>query len=90
MIYNDEHATVEESLTDSNVGARKGRNIRDNLFVINAITNSGKQPVKKVLVQKTVKAREKSDKKILAKPPPKVVGQDPADSYLSMIPVFSK
>ena len=40
MIYNDEYATVEESLTDSNVGARKGRNIRDNLFVINAITNS--------------------------------------------------
>ena len=40
LIYNDEYATVEASLTDSNVGARKGRNIRDNIFVINAITNS--------------------------------------------------
>ena len=40
LIYNEEYATVEASLTDSNVGARKGRNIRDNIFVINAITNS--------------------------------------------------
>ena len=40
LIYNDEYSTVEASLTDSNVGARKGRNIRDNIFVINAITNS--------------------------------------------------
>jgi hypothetical protein len=27
-------------LTDSNVGARKNRNIRDNIFVLNAVTNS--------------------------------------------------
>ena len=40
LIYNDEYYTIDDSLTDSNVGARKGRNIRDNIFVINAITNS--------------------------------------------------
>ena len=30
---------IDSNLTDSNVGARKERNIRDNIFVINAITN---------------------------------------------------
>ena len=42
---------------------------------------TGKQPVKKFLVQKPSKAREKSDKKILAKPPPKVVEQNPPESF---------
>ena len=36
LIYNDD-------LTDSNVGARKNRNIRDNIFVLNAIMNSLKK-----------------------------------------------
>ena len=40
LIYNDEYQTYDENLTDSNVGARKKRNIRDNLFVLYAITNS--------------------------------------------------
>ena len=40
LIYNDEYDTIEEALSDSNVGARKGRNIRDNVFVLNAVTNS--------------------------------------------------
>ena len=40
LIYNDEYQVIDSNLTDSNVGARKGRNIRDNVFVINAITNS--------------------------------------------------
>ena len=31
------------NLSDSNVGSRKARNIRDNIFVINAITNSVKK-----------------------------------------------
>ena len=34
LIYNDEYYTIDDSLTDSNVGARKGRNIRNNIFVI--------------------------------------------------------
>ena len=40
LIYNDEYNTIDSNLTDSNVGARKGRNIRDNIFVLNAIINS--------------------------------------------------
>ena len=42
LIFNDEYETIDRNLTDSNVGGRKGRGIRDNLFVINAITNSVK------------------------------------------------
>ena len=40
LIYNDEYKKIVDSLTDSNVGARKQRNIRDNIFVMNAIINS--------------------------------------------------
>ena len=40
LIYNDEYYNIDSELTDSNVGARKNRNIRDNIFVVNAITNS--------------------------------------------------
>ena len=39
LIYNDEYPTIDAKLTDSNVGARQNRNIRDNLFVVNAILN---------------------------------------------------
>ena len=40
LIYNDEYENIDEELSDSNVGARKNRNIRDNIFVLNAVTNS--------------------------------------------------
>ena len=40
LIYNDEYPNIDEELSDSNVGARKNRNIRDNIFVLGAITNS--------------------------------------------------
>ena len=40
LIYNDEYKAIDANLTDSNVGARKSRNIRDNLFVLYAIQNS--------------------------------------------------
>ena len=40
LIYNDEYPGIEENMSDSNVGARSKRNIRDNIFVVNAITNS--------------------------------------------------
>ena len=40
LIYNDEYPIIDENLSDSNVGARKNRNIRDNIFVLNAINNS--------------------------------------------------
>ena len=47
LTYNDSYDTIDENLTDGNVGARKHRNIRDNIFVVGAISNSvinGKQP----------------------------------------------
>ena len=37
LIYNDEYANIDENLTDINVGAMRNRNIRENIFVINAI-----------------------------------------------------
>ena len=40
LIYNDVYPIIDMNLTDANVGARKARNIRDNLFVLNAISNS--------------------------------------------------
>ena len=40
LIYNNEYPNIDDHLTDSNVGAIRQRNIRDNIFVINAITNN--------------------------------------------------
>ena len=39
MIYNDIYETVDRHMSSSNIGARKNRNIRDHLFVINGVTN---------------------------------------------------
>ena len=39
LISNDEYYNIDENLSDCNVGARKNRNIRDNIFVLNAIVN---------------------------------------------------
>ena len=43
LIFNDEYEALDKNLTDSNVGGRKGRNIRDNIFLLSAITNSIKK-----------------------------------------------
>ena len=40
LLYNDVYPIIDSNLTDANVGSRRGRNIRDNLFVLNAVTNS--------------------------------------------------
>ena len=40
LLYIDSYETIDGNLTDANVGARKGRSVRDNIFVISAITNS--------------------------------------------------
>ena len=49
LIYNDEYNNIDRNLTDSNVGARKSRNIRDNIFVLNAILNAAKKEKQKAL-----------------------------------------
>ena len=49
LIYNDEYQNIDQNLTDSNVGARNRRNIRDNIFVVNAILNSQKKASKEAV-----------------------------------------
>ena len=39
LIYNDEYPTVDSAMSDSNIGARKEKNIRNHLFIINGIIN---------------------------------------------------
>ena len=40
LVYNDLYKTIDESMSDSNVGARKEHNIRNHLFIIHGIINS--------------------------------------------------
>ena len=49
LIYNDEYELIDSNLTDCNVVARKGRNIRDNIFVLNAIMNDAVNGSKEAL-----------------------------------------
>ena len=39
LVYTDIYDIVDANMSDSNVGGRKKRNIRDNLFMINGIIN---------------------------------------------------
>ena len=43
LIYHDEYQTIADNLSDANAGARKQRNIRDNLFVVNAVREGSKK-----------------------------------------------
>ena len=43
LVYNDIYPVVDSNLSDANVGSRKERNVRDNLFVLYAILNSIKR-----------------------------------------------
>ena len=37
MIYNGKYEILDKSMSSSNIGGRRNRNVRDHLFVINAI-----------------------------------------------------
>ena len=39
LIYNDFYSIIDENMSDSNVGGRRDRNIRDNLFIVNGVMN---------------------------------------------------
>ena len=39
MVYQDKYEVVDRNMSDSNVGARKKKNIRNHLFVINGVIN---------------------------------------------------
>ena len=62
LIYNDNYHIIDDHLTDGNVGARKYRNIRDNIFVLSAVTNSvvnGHENPIQVQIQDAVKCFDK-------------------------------
>jgi hypothetical protein len=40
LIYNDKYECIDKNMSDSNVGGRKGRNIRNHLFMVYGIINS--------------------------------------------------
>ena len=39
LIYNDKYEIVDQNMSDSNVGARKRKNIRNHVFILNGIIN---------------------------------------------------
>ena len=50
LIYNDNYETIDSNMSDSNVGARKNKNIRNHIFVVNGIihdvlSSSKKKPI---------------------------------------------
>ena len=62
LMYNDCYYTIDNNITDGNVGARKQRSVRDNIFVISAILNSvtrGSSPPIQVQVMDAEKCFDK-------------------------------
>ena len=39
LIYNDEYDNIDKNMSDSNVGGRKKKNIRNHIFIVNGIIN---------------------------------------------------
>ena len=40
LIYNDKFDNIDQNMSNSNIGARKGRNVKDHLFIVYGIINS--------------------------------------------------
>ena len=51
MVYRDNYAIIDKSMSDSNVGARKKKNIRNHIFIINGIINEAIQNKSNIDVQ---------------------------------------
>ena len=50
MIYKEKYSIIDQSISDSNIGARKNKNIRNRIFVVNSIFHDvlkkkSKQPI---------------------------------------------
>ena len=50
MIYKDYYPVIDGSMSDSNIGARKNKNIRNHIFIVNSIihdvlSKKGKKPI---------------------------------------------
>ena len=39
LIYMEEYETIDKNMSDSNIGARKRKNIRNHIFILNGIIN---------------------------------------------------
>ena len=48
LVYNDYYDEIDSSMSDTNVGGRKNRNIRDNLFIVYGIINYALEEKKQV------------------------------------------
>ena len=51
LVYEDTHEDIDDKMSDSNVGARKRRNIRDNLFTLYATINDAIRNKKNIDIQ---------------------------------------
>ena len=49
IIYNEEYETIDKNMSDSNIGARKGKNIRNHIFILNGIINETNNNKKKAV-----------------------------------------
>ena len=49
LVYNDKYSIVDSNMSDSNIGARKGKNIRNHLFIVNGVINEVVQDKSKSL-----------------------------------------
>ena len=50
MVYKNKYAVIEQAMSDSNIGARKDKNIRNHIFVVNSVLhdvlqNKSKNPI---------------------------------------------
>ena len=50
LIYNQEYETIEDNMTECNIGGRKGKGCRNHIFVINGIKHEVLSSVKKAPV----------------------------------------
>ena len=49
MIYNEEYEIINSNMSDSNIGARKDKNIRNHIFILNGILNEINNDKKKAI-----------------------------------------
>ena len=62
LMYNSTYEVIDQNLTDGNVGARKGRSCRDNIFVLGAVTNSVLNGTSKPIQIQTIDVQKCFDK----------------------------
>ena len=51
LIYNDKYDIIDENMSESNIGARKGLNIRNHIFMVNGIINEAIRNKKEIDIQ---------------------------------------